>query len=283
MSGFWRFYSLLRAVWATAGDRQVGLISAGVAFFGMFSIFPGLAAIIALFGLLADPGVVAEQFQTMKDIIPEQAYNIIWDQITRLLNAGGQTLGWATALSIGLALWSARAGVAGLMGGLNAIAARPPRNGFKQAIVALTLTVVLVVLAMAAMALLVVAPIVLAFFPISGGSGVLLEVVRWVVALVVLFAALSLLYRFGPNQRGARITWISAGAFAVIILWIAASFGLTYYLGNFGSYNEVYGSIGAVIALLLWLYMTAYFILLGAALNLHLYGSVGGSKGQKVP
>lgn len=283
MSSFFRLYSLLRAVWDTAGERQVGLISAGVAFFGMFSIFPGIAAVIALFGLLADPTVVAEQFQAMEEIIPKQAYDIIWDQITRLLNAGGQTLGWATIVSIALAVWSARAGVAGLMGGLNAIADRPPRNGVKQAIVALTLTLVLVVLAMAAMALLVVAPIILAFFPIAGGGGAFLEVLRWVVALAVLFAALSLLYRFGPNQRGARIKWVTIGAFVVIVLWIAASFGLTYYLANFGSYNEVYGSIGAVIALLLWLYVTAYLILLGAALNLHLYGNVVGAPNAKMP
>lgn len=277
ISGFWRFYNLLWSVWQTAGDRQVGLISAGVAFFGVFSIFPGIAAVIAVFGLLADPVVVAEQFQTMEEIIPQQAYDIIWDQITRLLNAGGGTLGWATLLSIALALWSARAGVAGLMGGLNAIADRPPRNGFKQAIVALTLTVVLVFFAIAAMALLVAAPIALAFLPISGGGAALLETLRWIVALIVLFAALSLLYRFGPNQRGARIQWITIGAAVVIVLWLAASTGLTYYLANFGSYNEVYGSIGAVIALLLWLYITAYLILLGAALNLHLYGSVTGT------
>ena len=263
-------------VWQTSSDRHVGLIAAGVAFFGMFAIFPGIAAIISIFGLLADPAVVAQQLDVMQEIIPQQAFSILSDQIDRLLSARGDTLGWTTVLSILLALWAARAGVAGLMGGLNAIADRPPRDGLKQIIVALTLTVVLVALAMAAMALTIIAPIVLAYVPIATGSGVILEILRWIVSLLVLFFALSLLYRFGPNQRGGRLRWITVGAVMVIIVWIAASTGLSYYLSNFGSYNEVYGSIGAVIAMLLWLYITAYLIMLGAALNLHVHGSIVG-------
>lgn len=276
-SWFWRLYSLLYSVWQTSGDRHVGLIAAGVAFFGMFAIFPGIAAIISIFGLLADPAVVAQQLDVMREIIPEQAFSIISDQIDRLLTARGDTLGWTTVVSISLALWAARAGVAGLMGGLNAIADRPPRNGFKQIIVALTLTIVLVSLAMMAMALTVIAPIILSYVPIDTSSAIILEILRWIVSLMVLFVALSILYRFGPNQRGGRLRWVTVGAVMVIILWIGASTGLSYYLANFSSYNEVYGSIGAVIAMLLWLYITAYLIMLGAALNLHVHGSIVGS------
>lgn len=271
-----RLYQLFWDVLGTASDRNVGLISAGVAFFGMFSIFPGLAAVIAIFGLLADPAIVVTQLELMEEIIPAQAYGIISDQMNRLLSARSQTLGVTTLISILIALWSARAGVAGLMGGLNAIADRPARSTFKGIVVALTLTVVLMALAMTAMALVVVAPIVLSFFPLSGSSAIVLEALRWLVALLVLFFGLSVLYRFGPNLRGARIRWITVGAFLVIVLWISGSTGLSYYLANFASYNEVYGSIGAVIAMLLWLYFTAYLILLGATLNLHVHGSVVG-------
>lgn len=278
-SGIMRSYRLLRGVWDTASDRNVSLISAGVAFFGMFSIFPAIAAVIAIFGLLADPNVVVEQLELMRDIIPVDAYDILAGQMDRLLSAGGDTLGWASALSIALALWAARAGVAGLMGGLNEIAASPPRNGFKQIVVALTLTVCLVALAITALLAVIVAPIVLAFAPITAGNAAILEGVRWIVAFLVLYSALSLLYRFGPNQRGARLRWLTVGAVTVIVLWIAASFGLSYYLTNFASYNEVYGSIGAVIGMLLWLYITAYLVLLGAALNLHVHGKVGGDSG----
>ena len=273
---YWRFYRLLYAVWQTASDRNVGLISAGVAFFGMFSIFPAIAAVIAVFGLLADPNVVVEQLALLQDIIPTDAYDILAGQMARLLGARNETLGWATIVSIALALWAARAGVAGLMGGLNEIADRPPRNGFKQIIVALTLTVCLVALAITALLAVIIAPIILAFAPITEGNANILDGVRWLVAFIVLYSALSLLYRFGPNQRGARLRWFTIGSGTVIVLWIAASFGLSYYLTNFASYNEVYGSIGAVIGMLLWLYITAYLILLGAALNLHIHGKVAG-------
>lgn len=277
ISGFRRIFSLFMAVWQTASDRNVGLISAGLAFFGMFSIFPGLAAIIALFGLLAALVVVVGQLELMQEIIPQQAYKIIHDQIMRLLNARSETLGMTTIISILVALWSAQAGVAGLMGGLNVIANRWLRAFLKGVVVALTLTVVLVLLAMMAMAAVVIAPIVLSFLPLSMGSAVALELLRWLLALVVLFFGLSILYRFGPNLRGASIRWITIGAFLVIVCWLAASTGLSYYFANFASYNEVYGSISAVIAMLLLLYIAAYLILLGAALNLHVHGSVVGA------
>lgn len=266
----------MMSVWTTATERHISLIAAGVAFFGMFALFPAIAAIIAIFGLWADPAVVVQQLELMKEIIPEETYLLFVGQIGRLLAAQTGTLGWASGLSLLLALWAARAGVAGLMEGLNAIANRPQRNGFKQIVVAITLTIILMGLAITALIAVIVAPIVMKFVHIDTNTVWLLEVIRWMVALFVLYAALSLLYRFGPNQRGARLRWITIGAGTAVILWIGASAGLSYYLGNFGNYNEVYGSIGAVIGMLLWLYITAYLILLGAALNLEVHGNVDG-------
>ena len=271
-----RLWTLSMAVWTTAAERHISLIAAGVAFFGMFALFPAIAAIIAIFGLLADPTIVVQQLELMREIIPEETYLLFVGQMGRLLAAQTGTLGWASGLSLMLALWASRAGVAGLMEGLNAIANRPARNGFKQIIVALTLTVTLVGLAITALIAVIVAPIVMKFAHIDPDTAWLLEVIRWLVALFVLYAALSLLYRFGPNQRGARLRWMTVGAGTAVILWIVASAGLSFYLGNFGNYNEVYGSIGAVIGMLLWLYITAYLILLGAALNLQVHGNVDG-------
>lgn len=265
----WR---ILVAVWITAGEKHLGLIAAGVAFFGMFGIFPGLAAIIAIFGLIADPVVIAEQLTLMEDIIPSDAYNLIASQVFRLVAAPTEALGWATAVSIALAIWSSRAGVAALIGGLNAIAGQRVRNGLWQMVVALLLTFALVTLALVALTVVVIVPIGLAFIPVASSTAWLLEGIRWLIALGVLMIALSLLYRFGPARIGGRGRWITVGAFVVVVLWIAASAGLSYYLTNFASYNEVYGSIGAVIGLLLWLYVSAYLILLGAVLNVEIHG-----------
>lgn len=272
MSKLIRIWHILYDVWNTAGEKHLGLIAAGIAFFGIFGIFPGIAAVIAIFGLLADPVVISEQLVLMDEIIPPDAYRLLSSQINRLVLAPPDTLGWATFVSISLALWSCRAGVGALIGGLNAIAGQRQRNGILQVLIAFALTIALVSLAIVALTMVVILPIVLAFLPIANSTAWLVEGVRWLIALGVLLMGLSLLYRFGPARIGTRGRWFTIGAFVVVVLWVAASFGLSFYLTNFGSYNEVYGSIGAVIGLLLWLYVSAYLILLGAALNVAVHG-----------
>jgi membrane protein len=266
-------FRLLYCVWTVAGEKHLGLIAAGVGFFGMFAIFPAIVAVIAIFGLVADPAVVSEQLVLLQDVIPTGAYGLFEQQINGLLQARSETLGLATAISILLAVWASRAGVAALMGGLNAIEGMPNRNGAKQILVAMLLTICLMMLAITAMIALVILPLVLAYVPLASKTAWLLDGGRWVLALGALFCGLSLLYRFGPNMRPHRRPWTTVGAVIVIVLWIAASVGLSYYLSNFASYNEAYGSLGAVISLLLWLYISAYLILLGAVLNAQIYGS----------
>ena len=258
-------------IWKEASNRHIGLIAAGVAFFGMFGVFPGIAAVIAVFGLVADPVAVSDQLELMREVIPEDAYDIFAAQIDSLLNARSDALGWATFVSIMLALWSSRAAVGALMSGINAIEDAPLRGGIRQMLVALLLTVSLVMLATVALLSVVILPVIIAFVPLPVSTTWILEGVRWLIALAVLFMGLSILYRYGPNMKPHRRPWITIGAAVVVVVWIAASVGLSYYLTNFASYNEVYGSIGAVIGLLLWLYISAYLILMGAILNAKLY------------
>ncbi|UWR01053.1 YihY/virulence factor BrkB family protein [Rhodobacteraceae bacterium S2214] len=237
----------------------------------MFGVFPGIAAVIAVFGLVADPVVVSDQLELMRDVIPQEAYGIFEAQIKSLLSARSETLGWTTLVSIMLALWSSRAAVGALMSGINAIEAAPQRGGVRQMLVALLLTASLVLLATVALMSVVVLPVILAFIPLPVSTTMLLEGVRWLIALAVLFSGLSILYRYGPNMKPHRRPWITLGAAIVVVVWIGASAGLSYYLTNFASYNEVYGSIGAVIGMLLWLYISAYLILWGAIINAKLY------------
>ena len=271
-SGIVRGWRVAHTVYVQAENAHLGLIAAGVAFFGIFAIFPAMAALIAIFGLVADPAIVESQLQLMSDLIPEEAFGLFKDQVDRLLRTQSGTLGWATMVSTALALWSARAGVAALMRGLNAISGGRNRGGLRHYAVAFLLTICLVGIAVSALLVVVVAPIVLAFLPLGTMTAVLLEALRWIMALFILLAALGLLYRFGPNGRGKRMGWVTPGAFAVVVLWIVASVGFSVYLTNFGSYNEVYGSIGAVIAMLMWLYISAYLVLMGAVLNVTLEG-----------
>jgi membrane protein len=275
MKYFWRMLDRLWIsfweVWLLSDKTHLGLIAAGIAFFGMFAMFPAIAALIAIFGLVADPMVVETQLATMDEIIPPGAYDLLYDQVHRLVTAQSGTLGWTTVLSLVLALWSARAGVASLVQGLNAIHRIPNRDGIWHNLVSMTLTLSLIAIAMTALTAVVVAPVALALAPEFYSAGWIAESIRWGVALGSLLLALGILYRFGPNGR-IRMAWITPGAVLVIVLWLAASAGFSLYVANFDSYNRIYGSIGAVIALMMWLYISAYLILLGAAVNEIIFG-----------
>lgn len=267
----WReAYDVTRQVIDDLGEKNAGLISAGVAFYGLFAIFPGIAATISLFGLFADPVVVDTQLNLVRGLMPPEVFRLFEVQIDSLLRAGTATLGVTSLVSIGLALFSARTGVAALIRGLNAIFDRPNRSSIRHLFVALFMTVCLVGMAIVALLMVVVAPVILAIVPLGESDEFGLEVVRWSVAIAVLFAGLGLLYRYGPNRRFARLGWVTPGAFLVVILWIGMSAAFTVYVSNFATYNEVYGSLGAVIALLFWFYLSAYLILLGGALNVTL-------------
>ncbi len=266
------------ALWLRAGrhvfrlidEKNLGLIAAGVAFYAILAIFPGLAATIALWGIVGDPGLALAQLEEFQAVIPGDVYRLLSGQLRKLSTTDGLTLGWASVLSFSFALWSARAGAAALMRGLNAIYDAPNRAGLSQYIRALLLTASLIGVLLVAMACIVILPVVLAFVPLGPWTGFGVEVLRWVVGIGVLMIGFALIYRLGPNLEGRRPKLISPGAAFATVGWVGASVGFSIYLRNFGTYNEVYGSIGAVIVMLMWLFISAYLVLLGGALNAEL-------------
>jgi membrane protein len=260
-------WAILRASIAHVGENNLALISAGVAFFSMLSLFPALAALIALLGLISDPAVVVAQLEEMRPLLPEDVYQIINTQVVSLVTASSGSLGRAGVISLILALWSARAGVGAMITGLNAVYNKRDRNTARHYLRALLLTIGLVAVGIVSLLSLVVIPILLAFFPLGGLSRFAVEAARWGVVVTVLFAGIGMLYRYGPNRRGAQFQWLSAGAMVAVVFWVILSVGFSYYVSNFGNYNQVYGSIGAVIAMLIWLWISSFLVLYGAALN----------------
>lgn len=265
--GFRGYWDAFKGSLAHVSENNLALISAGVAFFSMLSLFPALAALIALLGLIADPVLVIAQLEEMRGLLPTDVYEIINQQVVSLVTTSGDTLGLAGLISILLALWSARAGVGAMIIGLNAVYNERNRKTAKHYLRALLLTGALVAVGVVALISLVVIPVVLAFFPLGLIGTLLVEGLRWIVAIAVLFTGIGLLYRFGPNRKAARFNWLSIGAVIAVSFWVVLSFGFAYYVANFGNYNQVYGSIGAVIAMLVWLWISSFLVLYGAALN----------------
>lgn len=264
-----RIWSRLFEVVDLLDRYNVGLIAAGIGFFSTLAIFPALAAVVLVWSVFADPGQITIMMDMVEEIVPPDVYDILNDQLINLTTAASrQTLGWASLLSFGFAMWSARAGVASLIRGLNAVhQVAHRRNTLQRYVVATLITLALCGTAMISFALVILLPILFSFLHLGTGTAALVEALRWVISFGVVVMALGLIYRYGPNRRGDRPGWLSPGAVLAAFLWLAVSVAFSYYLGNFTDYNEVYGSLGAAVALLMWFYLSAYVVLLGATLN----------------
>jgi membrane protein len=264
LTAFARVFRFSVTLYRVSDQRNIGLIAAGVAFFALLAIFPGLAALIAIFGLFADPLVIQDQLALLADLMPPAALTLLTNQVTRLIWAGDGTLGLASAASIFVALFLARRGVDALLKGLNTVYGGQHRSGLAQAGAVAVITLGMILAGVVALLAVLVLPVVLAFVPLGGVTGWIVLVGRWAIALGMIALWLWVFYRIGPNRPTQRL-W--PGLLTALVLWIAASAGFSLYIGNFGSYNEVYGSIGAVIALLMWFYLSAYVVLLGGVVN----------------
>ena len=266
--GWWQ---VLKRVWDELGADNISHIAAGVGFYSLLAIFPAFAALVALYGLVADPATVEQQAQALANFLPQEALKLLTDFLHNLVSAEKQTLGVGLLISIGLALWSARVGTGALMTSLNmAYGETEKRNFISFNLVALALTGALVVFGILAIVTVAVIPVVLKFLPLPEAWIEAISAVRWPVLGLMVMVMLSVIYRFAPSREKPRWQWVTPGAIAATVLWVVGSALFSLYVGRFGSYNETYGSLGAVIVLLLWFWLSAYVILLGAELNAEL-------------
>ncbi len=258
---------VLGRVWRAITLDHVGLIAAGVAFYGLLALFPAITASMALGGLVLDPPRVTEQLQSFAGVLPQEAAEIVLGQARDV--AGRQNgLGIAAALGIVLALWSASRGVASLIEGLNvAYRERETRGFFLRTAVTLALTVCMIVGLIAGLGAALVLPTIFAIVDLGMTAEILLRGARWLLLMGMTILGLSILYRFGPDRRGAKWRWLTPGSIAACGLWLAASIGFSVYVSNFSSYNESFGALAGVVILLMWLWLSAYAVLIGAALN----------------
>lgn len=247
--------------------RNTGLLAAGVAFFALLAVFPAIAAFISVFGVFSDPNVLNDQLSLWQDLIPPAAYTLMSNQINRLIWANEGVLGWAGLASALIALFLARRGVDAMLIGLCAIHRTPRRKGLAHAASVALITFGMLLVGVVALLSFFVVPIILQFLPLGNAQAILVEVSRWVLSLGLVALWIWVFYRIGPNRKEGQIWIWRPGLVLAMVLWISASAGFSYYISNFGDYNEIYGSIGAVIALLMWLYISAYSVLLGAVLN----------------
>jgi membrane protein len=250
------------------GKDNISALAAGAAFQTLLTIFPALAAAVSLYGLVADRNTVERQIMAIQGVLPPEAITLIATWLHALVQAPATRFGFGLIVSVLLALWSIWSATGMLMTAVTVCYGEEERRGFVAFnLRALALGAGLALFGTAALALVAVLPAALALLPVSGTLGEVLGLVRWPILAGIFVLALAIVYRYAPDRTEPKWQWISWGAAAATVLWLATSIGFTIYVSKVGSYDKTYGSLGAVIILLLWFYLTAYVILAGARLN----------------
>jgi membrane protein len=253
--------------WKEAKADQVPLLAAGVAFYAFLAIFPALIAVVSIHGLFADPSTIANQLNSLTATLPEEAARVITDQVTAL-STRRQTLGISLVLSLLIALWSASAGTSNLLTAINVAYNAEEKRGFvKKRLLALGLTVAAIIFMVIILGLVAVLPPLLRAVFDTGALRWVLQIVGWLIVVVLVPAALALLYRLAPDRDAPRMRFASVGAVVATLIWLAASIGFSIYTATFGNYAKTYGVFAGIVVLLFWLWLTMYAILLGAEIN----------------
>ena len=249
-------------------EDRLSIIAAGVAFYALLAIFPTLLAVVAIYGLVADPAEIERQANAMRSMMPSQAADMLLAQLHGLVATDRGALGFGAAAGILLALWSASAGVRTLMDALNVAYDEKERRGFLRFYsTALFLTLAGIVAVIVAIGIVVAVPIVLGFLGLGTVVDTIVRYARWPLVAVFVMVGLAVLYRYGPSRNEPRWSWVSWGAVIATAIWLAGSAAFSLYVTMFGNYNETYGAAAAVVILLMWLLLSAYAVLIGAEVN----------------
>jgi membrane protein len=247
---------------------DVPLLAAGVAFFALLALVPALVALVSVYGLVADPADIQRNVEDVLAAAPTEVRDLVQSQLSSIVDSSPQGLRLGALAGLVVALWSASSGIKHLIAAVNRAYDEDETRGFiRLRGLALILTIGAVVGLLVALYALVVAPNSLSD---EGSSSVLrttLLVVRWPLLAIAAMVGLAVIYRYAPDRAEPRWNWVSVGAVFATLVWLAASVGFSIYSANFGRYNETYGALGAVVVMMLWLYISAYATVAGAELN----------------
>lgn len=250
-------------------DRdRVQAVAAGVTFYGLLALFPALTALVSLYGLMSDPVTMADQMLAIGRMLPAGAADFLRDQILRIASGGETRIGLAFTISISLAVWSANAGVKAIFDALNVAYGEDEKRGFiKLNLISLAFTTGILLFALTALAGIALVPLLLDFVSLGSATEWIIWGGRWPVLIAILILGLSVLYRYGPSRDEAQWSWVSPGAVFAALAWLSGSLLFSWYVANFEDYNKTYGTVGAVIGLLMWMWLSVTIILVGAELN----------------
>jgi membrane protein len=256
----WRTYEQI-------GENRLLAVAAGVVFYGLLAVFPAVTALVSLYGLFASASAVSDHLSLLAGILPQGAVDLLGEQIGRLAADGGK-LGFGFIFGLAVALWSANAGMKAIIDALNVVYKEKEKRGFiKLNLVSLAFTLAAIGALLLALGAVVVLPIALSYLGLVNATDLLFRIARWPLLLALVMVGLAVLYRLGPSRREPRWQWISIGSVFAAIAWLISSALLSWYLASFADYNATYGSLGAGIGMMIWMWISSIVILFGAQLN----------------
>lgn len=259
---------ILFRTFSSISEQRLMALAAGSTFYVLLAIFPAIAALVAIYGLFSDPGMIGKQLTLMQGLLPAGATDVLGQELKRLSSQSNGTLSFALVAGLAIALWSANSGVKALFDSLNQVyGEKETRSFFKLNLITLIFTIISILLLAVALAAVVVLPAIVDRLGISDFTATISQVARWPFLFIVLAIVLAFVYRFGPNRREPKWRWVTWGSAAAALLWIIASLLFSWYAANFGSFNKTYGSLGAIVGFMIWIWISMIVVLLGAELD----------------
>lgn len=266
-----RWRDIAVAVVKGISQDRIFLIAAGVTFYAILALFPGIGALVSIYGLFANPGTIAAHLDTLSGVAPGGAVDVIRDQLTRLAQQNGTTLSVGFVVSLAIALWFSNSAMTGLFDALSVVyEEKEQRSLLKYYATTLIFTAGAVVLVLVSIAIIVAIPIVLNYIPNASVTAILLDIVRWPLLFVLVTAALAIVYRYGPCRDSPQWRWIIWSAALAALVWLGVSALFSWYVASFGSYNKTYGSLGAIFGFMTWMWLSMVVVLVGAKLDAEL-------------
>jgi membrane protein len=259
---------ILVRTWGEVSEYNIFLVAGGVTYAMLLALFPGLAALVSIYGLLLNPAQVEQQVDALSHVLPEESTKMIGDELHSLVTASQNSLSISAGVALLLALWSASRGMSGLVSALNiAYDEKETRSFFRVNLVAIGLTLATLVGGTIIIAFVGVLPAALQFIGVSNSIQWAVLLLQYPLLIAVVMSGLAVLYRYAPDRHPPHWRWVSPGAIVATLLWLVGSVGFTVYVSHFNSYDKTYGSLGGVVVMLTWLYLSAFVALLGAVIN----------------
>jgi len=278
--------SVLRRTFIEMLTDRISLVAAGCAFYGTLALFPAISMLISIYGMVFDPVTVEPQLEVLRGLLPGPAYTLIEERIHLLVSRGPGSLGLSLLFSTAITLWSSATGVKSILTALNIAYEEKERRSILQfQVVSFTITLIGIFGTVVGLGLLVGLPAALTWLGFASHQKALIRLASFALLVVALMTGLSLLYRYGPCRQRPRWHWVTPGSLVATVLWVAVSALFSVYVGQFASYDAMYGPLGTVVGIMMWFWVTVYAVLLGAELNaeLELQTVVDSTDGPPLP